>query len=63
LIKRKLSENLSMSYKKALKSYSLVLREQILKKDNVPIEFIDNICFYHTLIIQVSIQLEDILMF
>jgi hypothetical protein len=42
LIKRKLSENLSMSYKKALKSYASVLREQILKKDNVPIEFIDD---------------------
>ena len=42
LINRKLSENLSMSYHKALKTYSLVLREQILKKDYVPIEFIDN---------------------
>ena len=42
LIKRKLSENLSGSYKKALKAYSLVIREQIEKKDCVPIEFIDD---------------------
>jgi len=42
LVNRKLSENLSMSYHKALKTYSLVLREQILKKDYVPIEFIDD---------------------
>ena len=42
LVNRKLSENLSMSYHKALKTYSLVLREKILKKDYVPIEFIDN---------------------
>ncbi|MDB4087422.1 tyrosine-type recombinase/integrase [Flavobacteriaceae bacterium] len=42
LINRKLSENLSMSYKKALKTYALVLREQVLKKDCVPIEFIDD---------------------
>jgi len=42
LINRKLSENLSFSYAKALKAYSLVLREQIEKKDNVPIEFIDD---------------------
>ena len=51
-----------MSYKKALKSYASVLREQILKKDNVPIEFIDDYLLSYT-IIQVSIQLEDILMY
>ena len=31
-----------MSYNKALKAYAFVLREQILKKDCVPIEFIDD---------------------
>ena len=48
LIKRKLSENLSGSYKKALKAYSLVLREQIEKKDCVPIEFIDDYLLSYT---------------
>ena len=42
LINRKLSENLSFSYAKALKAYALVLRGQIEKNDCVPIEFIDD---------------------
>ena len=42
LIKRKLSENLSIPYRKALESYSFVLRKELINKDEIPTEFIDN---------------------
>ena len=42
LINRKLSENISLPYKKALKSYASVLRKELVRKDEIPIEFIDN---------------------
>ena len=42
LIDRKLSESLSVKYKKDLKTYSQVLRNELLKRNEIPIEFIDN---------------------
>ena len=42
LIDRKLSESLSVKYKKDLKTYSQVLRNELVKRNEIPIEFIDN---------------------
>ena len=42
LIERKLSENISIPYKKALKSYASILRKELIRKNEIPIEFIDN---------------------
>jgi integrase len=43
LIERKLSQNLSVSYIKALKAISRCLREQLVSKGNISIEYVDSL--------------------
>jgi len=43
LIERKLSENLSLSYSKALKAIERCLREQLVSKGNISTEYVDSL--------------------
>ncbi|MBL6590512.1 MAG: tyrosine-type recombinase/integrase [Flavobacteriaceae bacterium] len=48
LIKRKLNEPLSERYKESLIYYAKLLREQLIKHDEIPIEFIDGFLNQYT---------------
>ena len=47
LIERKLSENLSLSYIKALKVIARCLREQLVSKDQITTEYVDSLSLRH----------------
>ena len=48
IIEKKLKSNFSSKYVKSLEYYSNILREQLIKHDEIPIEFIDNFLNQYT---------------